>query len=203
MQVILLKDVKGQGKAGQVVKVSDGYARNMLFPRQLAMEATPANMKILEKKRAQIEAQRAIDKQVAEDIKAKIESKTVKVVSKAGENGRLFGAITSKDIADAIQKEFLVELENRHIKRERLELLLENAWHLCADALLAAGKNAQTGSGSETVDLLRRHLSPATLQKLTDQLRYYAAQCRYNVGVGHILGALSADWDALVSGSGK
>lgn len=99
--------------------------------------------------------------------------------------------------------EFLVELENRHIKRERLELLLENAWHLCADALLAAGKNAQTGSGSETVDLLRRNLSPATLQKLTDRLRYYAAQCRYNVGVGHILGALSADWDALVDGSGK
>ena len=115
MQVILLKDVKGQGKAGQVVKVSDGYARNMLFPRQLAMEATPANMKILEKKRAQIEAQRAIDKQVAEDIKAKIESKTVKVVSKAGENGRLFGAITSKDIADAIQKEFLVELDKKKI----------------------------------------------------------------------------------------
>ena len=115
MQVILLKDVKGQGKAGQVVKVSDGYARNMLFPRQLAMEATPANMKILEKKRAQIEAQRAIDKQVAEDIKTKIESKTVKVVSKAGENGRLFGAITSKDIADAIQKEFLVELDKKKI----------------------------------------------------------------------------------------
>ena len=115
MQVILLKDVKGQGKAGQVVKVSDGYARNMLFPRQLAMEATPANMKILEKKRAQIEAQRAIDKQVAEDIKAKIESKNVKVVSKAGENGRLFGAITSKDIADAIQKEFLVELDKKKI----------------------------------------------------------------------------------------
>ena len=115
MQVILLKDVKGQGKAGQVVKVSDGYARNMLFPRQLAMEATPANMKILEKQRAQIEAQRAIDKQVAEDIKAKVESKTVTVYSKAGENGRLFGAITSKDIADAIQKEFLVELDKKKI----------------------------------------------------------------------------------------
>ena len=57
MKVILLADVKGQGKAGQVVKVSDGYARNMLFPRQLAMEATPANMKVLEKKKAQIEAQ--------------------------------------------------------------------------------------------------------------------------------------------------
>ena len=115
MQVILLRDVKGQGKAGQVVKVSDGYARNMLLPKKLAMEATPANMKILEKQRAQIEAQRAIDKQVAEDIKAKVESKTVKVVTKAGENGRLFGAITSKDIADAIQKEFLVELDKKKI----------------------------------------------------------------------------------------
>ena len=115
MQVILLKDVKGQGKAGQVVKVSDGYARNMLFPRKLAMEATPANMKVLEREREKIEAQRAIDKQVAEEIKAKIETKTVKVVSKAGENGRLFGAVTSKDIAEAIQKEFLVELDKKKI----------------------------------------------------------------------------------------
>ena len=104
MQVILLKDVKGQGKAGQVVKVSDGYARNMLLPKKLAMEATPANMKVLEKQKAQIEAQRAIDKQVAEDIKAKVEAKTVTVVTKAGENGRLFGAITNKDIAEAIKK---------------------------------------------------------------------------------------------------
>lgn len=115
MQVILLKDVKGQGKAGQVVKVSDGYARNMLLPKKLAMEATPANMKVLEKQRAQIEAQRAIDKQVAEDIKAKVEAKTIKVVTKAGENGRLFGAITNKDIAEAIQKEFLIELDKKKI----------------------------------------------------------------------------------------
>lgn len=115
MQVILLKDVKGQGKAGQVVKVSDGYARNMLLPKKLAMEATPANMKVLEKQRAQIEAQRAIDKQVAEDIKTKVEAKTVKVVTKAGENGRLFGAITSKDIAEAIQKEFFIELDKKKI----------------------------------------------------------------------------------------
>ena len=82
MQVILLKDVKGQGKAGQVVKVSDGYARNMLLPKKLAMEATPANMKVLEKQRAQIEAQRAIDKQVAEDIKAKVEAEGAKVTLK-------------------------------------------------------------------------------------------------------------------------
>ena len=115
MQVILLKDVKGQGKAGQVVKVSDGYARNMLLPKKLAMEATPANLKVLEKQKAQIEAQRAIDKQVAEDIKAKVEAKTVTVVTKAGENGRLFGAITNKDIAEAIQKEFFIELDKKKI----------------------------------------------------------------------------------------
>lgn len=115
MQVILLKDVKGQGKAGQIVKVSDGYARNMLLPKKLAMEATDANLKILERKKAEIEAQRAIDKQVAEDIKAKVESRPVRIVTKAGESGRLFGAITSKDIADAIQKEFLVELDKKKI----------------------------------------------------------------------------------------
>ncbi|MCR4804141.1 MAG: 50S ribosomal protein L9 [Clostridia bacterium] len=118
MQVILLKDVKGQGKAGEIVKVSDGFARNMLFPKKLAMEATPANMKILEKKKAQIEAQRAIDKQVAEDIKAKVEARPIKIISKAGDSGRLFGAITSKDIAEAIQKEFLVELDKKKIDLE-------------------------------------------------------------------------------------
>lgn len=111
----MLKDVKGQGKAGQVVKVSDGYARNMLFPQKLAMEATAANLKTLEKKRAEIEAQRALDMQVAEEIKAKIESGVVTIVTKAGDSGRLFGAITGKDIADAINREFRVELDKKKI----------------------------------------------------------------------------------------
>ena len=73
MQVILLKDVKGSGKAGEVVKVSDGYARNMLIPKKLAMEATEANLKTLERKRAEIEAQRALDLSVAQDLKARLE----------------------------------------------------------------------------------------------------------------------------------
>ena len=121
MQVILLKDVRGQGKAGQVVKVSDGYARNMLLPRKLAMEATDVNMKILEKKRAEIEAQRAMDKQVAEEVKAKVEEKTITIKAKAGESGRLFGAITSQDIADAIKKEFLVELDKKKIDMDPIK----------------------------------------------------------------------------------
>ena len=92
MKVILLKDVKGLGKAGEVANASDGYARNFLLPKGLVMEATENNLKILEKRRAEIEAQRAMDKAVAEDLKKKIEAAApVDIYSKAGENGRLFG----------------------------------------------------------------------------------------------------------------
>jgi len=116
MEVILLKDVKGLGKAGEVKKVSDGHARNMLLPRKLAMEATPANLKQLEKRRAEIEAQRALDRSVAEDIKKKIEAITVTVKSKAGDNGRLFGAVTSKDIAEALEKDHKIVLDKKKIE---------------------------------------------------------------------------------------
>ena len=95
--------------------------------------------------------------------------------------------------------EFLVGLENRRTKRERLQLLLENAWHVCAGALLlSAGKAPDNIPEVATADLLRRRLPRAKLQKLTGLLRHYAAQCRYNVGAGHVLGALAADWDELV-----
>ena len=116
MQVILLKDVKGLGKAGEVAKASDGYARNMLIPKGLVMEATPANLKVLEKRKAEIEAQRAMDKAVAEDIKKKIEGVTVEIHTKAGDNGRLFGAITSKDIAEALEKDHKIVLDKKKIE---------------------------------------------------------------------------------------
>ena len=116
MQVILLKDVRGLGKAGQVAKVSDGYARNLLLPKKLAMEATDANMKVLEKRKAEIEAQRALDLQVAKELKEKIEkAEAVKIYSKAGENGRLFGAITAQDIADAFEQEYKIALDKKKI----------------------------------------------------------------------------------------
>lgn len=116
MEVILLKDVKDIGKAGEVKKVSDGYARNMLIPRKLAMEATAANLKQLEKRRAEIEAQRALDRSVAEDLKQKIEAITVEIHSKAGENGRLFGAVTSRDIAEALEKSHRIVLDKKKIE---------------------------------------------------------------------------------------
>ncbi|MBQ3920727.1 MAG: 50S ribosomal protein L9 [Firmicutes bacterium] len=118
MELILLKDVRGLGKAGEIVKASDGYARNMLLPRKLAMEATDANKKILERRRAEIEAQRAIDKAVAEDIKAKVEQAEVTIKAKAGENGRLFGAVTAQDIADAFEQQFSIKLDKKKIETD-------------------------------------------------------------------------------------
>lgn len=115
MQVILLKDVKGVGKAGQVAKVSDGYARNMLIPQKLAMEASAANVKVLERKRAEIEAQRAVDLQVAQELKEKLEGTTLNLKAKAGDGGRLFGAITSKDIAEALEQQCKVSLDKKKI----------------------------------------------------------------------------------------
>ena len=119
MKVILLKDVKGLGKAGDVANASDGYARNFLIPKKLVMEATDANLKVLEKHRAEIEAQRALDKAVAEDLKKKIEAAApVTIYSKGGEGGRLFGAVTAKDIADAFLEEYKIELDKKKIVME-------------------------------------------------------------------------------------
>ena len=119
MQVILLKDVNGTGKTGEVVKVSDGYARNMLIPRKLAMEATEANLKTLERKKAEIEAQRQLDIAAAMDLKKQLEAaKGVDMQVKCGDNGRLFGAITSQDIADAFEKQYGIKLDKKKIVLE-------------------------------------------------------------------------------------
>ena len=79
------------------------------------MEASDSNIKVLERKRAEIEAQRAVDKQVAEEIKAKLENGSINMKSKAGEGGRLFGAITSKDIAEQIEKDYKLQLDKKKI----------------------------------------------------------------------------------------
>ncbi|MEE0772826.1 MAG: 50S ribosomal protein L9 [Anaerovoracaceae bacterium] len=115
MIVILLKDVKGTGKAGDVVKVSDGYARNMLLPKGLAKEATEGNVRNLEKQKAiaaeKLEAQKEAAKKQAEEM-SKI---TVVIKSKGGENGKLFGSITSKDIADALEEQEKIKVDKKKI----------------------------------------------------------------------------------------
>ena len=115
MKVILLEDVRGSGKAGDVVKVSDGYARNMLIPKGLAMEATPQNLKQLEKKKEAMAKKFAEDKAQALEMKKKLEETAVTVKTRAGENGKVFGSITSKDIADAL-KEMGYEVDKKKIQ---------------------------------------------------------------------------------------
>ncbi|MGI6736890.1 MAG: 50S ribosomal protein L9 [Anaerovoracaceae bacterium] len=116
MKVILIEDVRGAGKAGEVVKVSDGYARNMLIPRGLAKEATKANLKILKRETAAREAAQAEAKAEAEAIAAQLSKATIRIQSKGGEGGRLFGSITSKDIAEAVQQQCGVELDKKKIQ---------------------------------------------------------------------------------------
>ena len=115
MKVLLLQDVKGQGKRDQIVDVSDGYARNFLFPKKLAVEATADNintMKLQEKaKQAQIAKEKAEAKENAEKLK----ECTVKIVAKAGNNGKLFGAVTSKEISDALAAQYKIDIEKNKI----------------------------------------------------------------------------------------
>lgn len=113
MQVILLKDVKGIGKAGAVAKVSDGYARNMLLPKGMAKEATDANIKELEKQKALDEERRQEEMAEAKELAKKIEEITVTLKTKSGEGGKLFGSITSQDIADALKAALSVDIDKR------------------------------------------------------------------------------------------
>ena len=105
MIVILNRDVKGTGKAGDVVKVSDGYARNMLLPKGYATEATDGNIRSLEKQKELLAQKKAEEKAAAEELAKKLEDVTVIIKTKSGEGGRLFGSITSKDIADETKKQ--------------------------------------------------------------------------------------------------
>jgi len=115
MVVILLKDVKGTGKKGEVVKVSDGYARNMLLPRGLAKEATEGNVRNLEKQKAIAAEKHEEQKEAAKQQAARLEEITVVVKTKGGENGKLFGSITSKDIAEALAKQENIKVDKKKI----------------------------------------------------------------------------------------
>ena len=115
MKVILQQDVKGHGKKGEMVEVSDGYARNFLFPKKLAVAATADNintMKLQEKARlAQIER----EKEEARAIAAKLESSMVKIAAKAGAGGKLFGTVTSKEISEALEKQYQIAIEKNKV----------------------------------------------------------------------------------------
>lgn len=105
MKVILKEDVKNLGVAGSIVNVADGFARNYLIPRNLAMEASTKNLKVLEQERKKIEEAARKAKESAKEIADRLSSVTVQIQAKAGEEGKLFGSITNADISEALKKE--------------------------------------------------------------------------------------------------
>ena len=123
MKIILLKDIKSMGKKGDVVNAADGYARNYLFPRLLAQEATEPNMHILTKKNDIERKKKTSEIEDAQKSANDLKDKVVKIIAKAGENGKLFGAITSKDIAVAINDQCNLDIDKKKIVTDTIKLL--------------------------------------------------------------------------------
>ncbi len=113
MQVILTQDVKGQGKKGQMVKVSDGYARNFLLPKGLATEATKENINALKGKQESLEYRIKTETDEAKSIAERMKDMEVIINAKAGDNGKLFGSVTSKDVADALTAQHHIKLDKK------------------------------------------------------------------------------------------
>ena len=115
MKVILTQDVKGQGKKDQVVDVSDGYARNFLFPKKLAIPADAKAMNEIKNKEASLKHKIETERAEAKELAAKLDSVVVKLVCKSGADGRLYGAVTAKDIAEALEKNHKLTVDKRKI----------------------------------------------------------------------------------------
>jgi len=115
MKVVLLKDVRNMGKRDDILTVSDGYARNFLFPQKLAAEATPGTLKEIERKRAAQDAREAENKAQAEATAKTLNGKVIALEVKCGEKGRLYGSVTSAEVAEALEKQYGVKADKRKL----------------------------------------------------------------------------------------
>ena len=121
MEVILKADVKGLGKKGEKVKASDGYARNFLFPKGLAVEANAQSL--TELRNREQSNQHKIDMEIAaaNESKSKLQGKIIKITAKTGNNGRIFGSVTAKEVAAVIDKQFAVKVDKRKITMDDIK----------------------------------------------------------------------------------
>ena len=140
MKVIVLQDVKSLGKKGEIVNVSEGYARNMLFPKGLAIEANAKNLSELAGKNSSAAHKVDVEKQKAQEIADTIGGKTVKAIAKAGAGGRLFGAVTAQNIADCIESQYGCKVDKKKIS---LKTEIKNFGTYEADVKLYAGISAK------------------------------------------------------------
>ncbi|ADG83803.1 50S ribosomal protein L9 [Thermincola ferriacetica] len=123
MKVILMEDVKKLGKKGDIVNVAEGYARNFLFPRNLAVEATQGNLKNLEQKKQAEMAKKAQLLQEAKNLAEKIEGLEIKVATKVGDGGKLFGSVTSKDVAEKLYEQHKIQVDKKKIEIDTIKTL--------------------------------------------------------------------------------
>lgn len=115
MKVILLADIKGVGKKDEVINSSDGYARNYLFPKKLAVEANAENMSKLKAKNDSNAYKKYVEKEEAQKIAEKLKGILLKISVKTGENGKIFGSITSKEIAENLKEQYKIEIDKKKI----------------------------------------------------------------------------------------
>ena len=115
MKVILLDNIKGVGKKDEVIDVNDGYARNFLIPKKKAVEANNSTLSTLKSKQDSRDHQRQVEKEEAIKIKDKLSKIMITLKVKSGENGKIFGGVTSKEIADALEKEHKIKIDKKKI----------------------------------------------------------------------------------------
>ena len=115
MKVILKEDIKGVGKKDQIINAADGYARNFLFPKGLAVPADNGNMNNLKAKNESVAFRKGEDLKEAKEISEKMKNITVKISVKAGDNGRLFGAVTAKEIAETLKRDFNITVDKKKV----------------------------------------------------------------------------------------
>ena len=139
MKVILLKDIKGTGKKDQIIEASDGFARNFLFPKGLAREASATNLNAIENAKAAQKHREDVERAKAEETRKALSGKAIKIVARGAEGGRLYGSVTAQEIADALNKQYGVKVEKRKIDVANIR----NAGDFTVSVWLYAGITAE------------------------------------------------------------
>ena len=139
MKVILLKDIKGTGKKGQIIEASDGFARNFLFPKGLAREASATNLNAIENAKAAQKHREDAERAKAEETRKALSGKAIKIVARGAEGGRLYGSVTAQEIADELFKQYGVKVEKRRIDVANIR----NAGDFTVSVWLYAGITAE------------------------------------------------------------
>ena len=139
MKVILLKDIKGTGKKDQIIEASDGFARNFLFPKGLAREASATNLNAIENTKAAQKHREDVERAKAEETRKALSGKAIKIVARGAEGGRLYGSVTAQEIADELFKQYGVKVEKRRIDVANIR----NAGDFTVSVWLYAGITAE------------------------------------------------------------